>query len=113
LIKRLIKLHPDKLVQTHLPKMAEFFVAVVDKRIIGCCALEVYSKRLAEIRSLSVEKEFQGQGIASALVEKCLKLAEKKKILEVLAITSADGLFYKHGFGTFNKEKFALLKFMK
>ena len=106
--------------------MAEFFVAVSDDgndnekngnkknsgRIVGCCAFVVYSKRLAEIRSLSVEKDFQGRGIASALIETCLKLAKKKRIYEVIAITGADGLFHRHGFAAFNKEKFALLKFM-
>jgi len=133
-IKRLIRLYPDKLLQTHLPKMAEFFVAVINDppcatakaksgtrspngsgergKIVGCCAFVVYSKRLAEIRSLSVEKDFQGRGIASMLIETCLKLAKKKKIYEVLAITAADGLFQRYGFATFNKEKFALLKFM-
>lgn len=111
-IKELIKLYPEKLIQTNLPKVEEFFVAVVDGRVVGCCALEVYSKRLAEIRSLAVAKDWQGRGLAAKLIEYCLKLARQKKIYEVLAITGATDLFDRFGFRTFNKEKLALFKIL-
>lgn len=108
-IRRLIAEHPATLMQKHLPKPGEFFVATEGDDIVGCCALEVYSKRLAEIRSLAVTKRMQGNGIATALVQRCMQTARKKKIYEVLAISSSDRFFAKYGFHTFNKEKFALL----
>ena len=108
----LIREHPDKLMQDHLPRASAFFVAVTDEKIVGCCALEVYSKRLAEIRSLAVTEKFQAKGIATALIEACMKSAKEKKVYEVLTITGATGLFEKHGFGTFNKERFALIKIL-
>ena len=109
----LVREYPDKLIQVHLPEPAEFFVAIEDGEIVGCCALEVYSKRLAEIRSLAVTKSFQGKGIATKLIETCLRLAKKRGAYEVLSITGASKLFKKNGFGTFNKEKYALIKILQ
>jgi len=111
-IQALIKLFPEKLLQEHLPEPEEFTVAVEDGKIVACCALEVYSKRLAEIRSLAVSPEFQGQGIATKLIEVCVQEANDKQIYEVLTITGSSTLFEKQGFGTFNNEKYALLKIL-
>lgn len=112
-IKRLIKMYPRQLMQMHLPRTDQFFLAAADGRIVGCCALEIYSKRLAEIRSLAVEKSFQGKGIGTKLIRHCLALADRERIAEVLAITGAVILFERAGFKTFRKEKFALLKILK
>lgn len=109
-IQKLIKLYPKQLVQKFFPKVEEFFVVVVDGEVVGCCALEVYSKRLAEIRSLVVKEEYQRKGIGKKLISLCLKKAKKLKIFEVLSVTSAVGLFESAGFNTFNNEKFAMLK---
>jgi amino-acid N-acetyltransferase len=110
-IRRLIRANPGKLLQENLPRAGEFFVAKDEKgRVMGCCALAVYSKRLAEIRSLAVDEAHQGKGIGTALIERCLAEARKKKIYEVLTVTSEKALFAKQGFDTFNEEKYALLK---
>ena len=61
-----------------------FWVAEEDGRLIACCALEVYSRRIAEIRSLVVLPKFRGQGVAKNLITRCLARAKKKKILEIL-----------------------------
>lgn len=111
-IRELIKQFPEKLLQEHLPEPGEFTIATEDARIVACCALEIYSKRLAEIRSLAVSTEFQGQGIATKLIEACVAEAKEKGIYEVLTITGSSSLFEKQGFGTFNNEKYALLKIL-
>jgi len=98
--------------QDHLPEPEEFSVALIDDKIVGCCALEVYSKRLAEIRSLAVLLEFQGQGIATKLIETCVQEAKDKHIYEVLTITGSTSLFEKMGFGIFSNEKYALFKIL-
>lgn len=85
------------------------FVAVIDDRIVGFAALEIYSAKLAEIRSLAVNDEFQGRGIGRALVQRCVDLAVQRNVLEVMAITSADGFFKACGFDfTLPGEKKAL-----
>lgn len=111
-ILTLIRSFPDQLVQDHLPEAHEFFVAEEDGRIVGCCALEIYSQRLAEIRSLAVAAEHQGKGIASALVDACVAWAKEKQVYEVLSITGAVEFFEKRGFGTFHNEKYALIKLL-
>lgn len=78
--------------------LRSFFVAEERGHIIGCCALEVYNKKLAEIRSLAVAPGSQKKGIASELLKKCIESARKKKIYEVLAITDRDGIFSRRGF---------------
>ena len=106
----LIRQYPEVLVQDHLPQIEEFFVAEEGGVVVGCCALEVYSKRLAEVRSLAVSKDHQGKGVGTALIETCLKEAKEKSVHEVLTITSAVLLFERQGFGTFKNEKYALIK---
>ncbi len=75
-----------------------FWVAEENGRVFACCAIEVYSKKLAEVRSLVVDPKRQGKGLASHLVEHCLGLARKKRIYEVLAITDRENLFKRLGF---------------
>jgi len=109
-IQALIEQYPDKLLQDHLPEPEAFFVAIDGEKIIGCCALEVYSKRLAEVRSLAVAEDFQSSGVGSALIERCITAAKEKGVYEILTITGATGLFERQGFGTFKNEKYALIK---
>ncbi len=85
------------------------FVAVSAERVIGFAALEIYSAKLAEVRSLAVLPEFQGQGVGRQLVQQCVDLAVRRNILEVMAITSNDGFFKSCGFDfTLPGEKKAL-----
>jgi N-acetylglutamate synthase-like GNAT family acetyltransferase len=74
------------------------FVAISDERIVGFAALEIYSPKLAELRSLAVSTECQGQGIGKALVNACLRLAEERHVFEVMTITSSEDFFHKCGF---------------
>ncbi|MCC6615872.1 MAG: GNAT family N-acetyltransferase [Anaerolineae bacterium] len=75
-----------------------FFVADLDGKIVGCAALEVYSRKLAEVRSLAVAKEVQGMGVGRALVHACVDLAQERGILEVMAITASEEFFRSCGF---------------
>lgn len=74
------------------------FVAELNGKIVGCAALEIYSRKLAEIRSLAVAKDAQGLGIGKALVEACIALAREKHIFEVMAITASEDFFINCGF---------------
>ena len=75
-----------------------FWVLEKNKNIVGCCALEIYNKKLAEIRSLSIHAEEQKKGLASLLVQRCVAEAKKKKVYEVFAITNRENLFKRAGF---------------
>lgn len=109
-IGALVALYPKELSQTDVPATKDFFVVEDKGKIVGCCALEVYSKKIAEVRSLAVAKGAQGKGVATLLVKACLKRAKQRKVRQVLAITGAVKFFNKRGFKAFNDEKFALFK---
>lgn len=78
--------------------LPSFFVAELDGRVVGCAVLEIYSPKLAEIRSLAVAEDLRGAGVGRMLVNACLERARERKILEVMAITSSDEFFIKCGF---------------
>ncbi len=85
-----------------------FFIAEIDRKIIGCCALEIYSKKIAEIRSLVVKNNYKRRGIGKLLVNACLKRARSKKIYEVLSITDKISFFKKLGFDTCLNKQYAM-----
>ncbi len=85
------------------------FVAVSDNAIVGFAALEIYSPKLAEIRSLAVMEHMQGLGVGRMLVEECVGMAQSRNILEVMVVTSSDDFFVSCGFDfTLPGEKKAL-----
>ncbi len=75
-----------------------FFVAELNGKVVGCAALEIYSRKLAEIRSLAVSQDAQGLGIGKALVKACVDLAQVKGVFEVMAITASEDFFKTCGF---------------
>jgi N-acetylglutamate synthase-like GNAT family acetyltransferase len=86
-----------------------YFVAEANGRVMGCAVLEIYSRKLCEIRSLAVLTEAQGLGIGKKLVEACLELAKAEKVHEVMAISSNEEFFQSCGFDfTLPGEKKAL-----
>lgn len=75
-----------------------FVVAEREGAVVGCAALEIYSSRLAEVRSLAVTDALQGQGVGRRLVEACVKIARERQVMEVMAITSNEAFFRAVGF---------------
>ncbi|MEZ5362164.1 MAG: GNAT family N-acetyltransferase [Bryobacterales bacterium] len=107
-IRRLIGTYAGLLMQTDLPRTPSFFVAEMDGRIVGCCALQIYSQRLAEVRSLAVAPELTRSGIGSRLVEACKQRAKERGVKQVMAVTSTPQFFETLDFSTFKRERIAL-----
>ena len=107
-IRALLRLYPEQLAQMNLPRISSFLVATVEKKIVGCCALQIYSKRIAEVRSLAVHPDFQNRRIASQLVELCKRRARSRGVKELFAVTSQVSFFERAGFSTFRREKIAM-----
>ncbi|MEZ5944207.1 MAG: GNAT family N-acetyltransferase [Planctomycetaceae bacterium] len=85
------------------------FVAVADGNVVGFATLEVYSKKMAEIRSLCVAAGYGGMGIGKRLTQACVDLAREKNVYEIMVITSSDEFFRACGFDfTLPGEKKAL-----
>lgn len=78
--------------------IGSFFVAVKNGVIVGCASLDIYSRKMAEIRSLAVKSSETHSGLGSELAKACIARAKKKKILEVMAITSEERFFKTIGF---------------
>ncbi len=91
-----------------LKVLGAFFVFEADGKIIGCCALEIYSSRIAEIRSLVIDKDYQNNGIGTILIKACLTRAEKKKIQKILSVTDKVDVFRKCGFDTCLNDQYAM-----
>lgn len=90
------------------------FVAIAGGKVVGFATLEIYSKKLAELRSLCVDGNHQGMGIGKRLTKACLDLARERHIFEVMVITSADQFFLTCGFDfTLPGEKKALFLQMR
>jgi N-acetylglutamate synthase-like GNAT family acetyltransferase len=107
-IRTLIRSFPSHLMQQDVPRIPSFFVAEREGRIVGCCALQIYSKRLAEIRSLAVDPKFQNRGVATKLLQHCEQRARERGIKQLLAVSSNATFFENRGFRTFLREKIAL-----
>lgn len=74
------------------------FVVVHEERVVGFAALEIYSRKLAEIRSLVVAGDMQGRGVGGMLVRACVERARECNIFEVMAISSSESFFLACGF---------------
>jgi amino-acid N-acetyltransferase len=74
------------------------FAATIDDQVIGFAAVEIYSRKMAEIQCLTVSPTAQGMGIGKQLIIKCVDRAKEKNIVEVLAITASEAIFMDCGF---------------
>ena len=76
----------------------EFFVALVNQEIVGCCAL-VLSESLAEIEHMWMRPERMGSGIGRALFKHAKRRAEERgaTVLELSADPNAEGFYQRMG----------------
>lgn len=81
-----------------------YILAKIDDKIVGFCALHIYSQTLAEIRSLIVSKDYRKNGIGSQLVQNCVNEGKRYNLKEVLALTYHKELFEHLGFIVIQKE---------
>jgi len=111
-IKELIAANPKTIIsrsEDELNALIEgFWVAEHEGRVVGCCCLEVYSPKIAEIRTVIVDESARGLGFGGALVKVAADEAESQNIREVMVVTSSPEYFNKLGFGECLHEKWAL-----
>ena len=110
-IHRLLKNHADR--GELLPRaLSDLYDALRDfsvfeeesgGSIIGVCALHVCWDDLAEIRSLAVRVQYQGEGIGSRLVNAVLSEAQDLGITRIFTLTYRPDFFKKHGFEIVDK----------
>ena len=81
-----------------------FKVAEADGGVVGCCALKVLWKDLAEIKSLAVDQSQFGKGIGRALVEGCVEKARALGLKKIFTLTLEPEFFEKIGFVQVEKD---------
>lgn len=98
LAKKLLKRTRKEL----LNLMENGFLAEVDtdghQTVVGFSAVEIYSRKLSEIQCLAVKEGYQGHGIGSELIRRCVERAREKGVLEVMAISASDSFLRNLGF---------------
>ena len=76
----------------------DFFVVEEEGRVVGCAALHISWKNLAELKSLAVDENFQGRGYGRKLIAACIDEAKSLGIGNVFALTYVPELFLKSEF---------------
>lgn len=84
--------------------LQSFVVAEEDNVVVGCCALQVLWKELAEVKSLAVDEEFFGRGAGKELVTAVIEQAERLGFSKVFTLTLEPEFFERLGFVRIEKE---------
>ncbi len=58
----------------------DYYVYIENGSVVGCAALHIFWKDLAEIKTIAVEEDYQKRGIGKQLIQKCL---EEGKVLGI------------------------------
>ncbi|HVO43836.1 MAG TPA: GNAT family N-acetyltransferase [Aggregatilineales bacterium] len=99
-----------------LPRQSEELLELLDTlwvidhegTIAGCVCLEVYSPKIAEVRSLAVREAYRGLGYGELLVETAVEEARRRHVRQILVVTSQVEFFEKMNFGACLNEKYAM-----
>jgi len=108
-MQRLINGFADKGAMLHrslselYENIRDFFVVEEQGQIVGCAALHVSWKDLAELKSLAVSEECQGRGYGRRLIQGCVQEGEEIGLSRVFALTYVPALFVKAGFQEVDK----------
>lgn len=82
----------------------DYYVYVENGSIIGCAALHIFWKDLAEIKSVAVKEDYQKKGIGKQLIEKCLAEGKVLGINRIFVLTYIPEFFESIGFKRVDKE---------
>lgn len=82
----------------------DFLVSRRDGQVVGCVALSVSWKDLAEIRSLAIAPDCRGQGLGRELVLGAIEDARKLRLERIFVLTYEVDFFAKFGFRKVEKD---------
>lgn len=92
--------NPQKFI---LDKGGNVFIALYDKRAVGCCALLVHDIFTCELAKMAVDPSFQGKSIGFQLGNELIKKAQKRGFKRIVLeanskMTASIALYHKLGF---------------
>jgi amino-acid N-acetyltransferase len=76
----------------------DFVVLEHEGEVVGCGALHLYGLHLAEIRSITVSRDFEGHGAGSAIINALLEEAKQQHVTCVCLFTRIPDFFAPFGF---------------
>jgi amino-acid N-acetyltransferase len=83
----------------------DFFVAVDGEQVIGTCSLHIYWEDLAEIRSLAVDLNYQGQGWGEQLMKVVIANGRDFGLLRLFTLTTIPTFFERFDFVVATREQ--------
>lgn len=111
-ILNLVAANPETLLPRSEQEYAELldttWVAEIDGKVVGSCVLEVYSPKIAELRSFVVHGQYRDRGVGKEMAMAAVEEGERRNIREILVVTSSRDYFEKLGFSDCLHEKYAL-----
>lgn len=111
-ILSIVNANTDRLLPRTREEVAQltdsFWVAEEDGAVVGCCCLEIYSPKIAELRSLAVRETHRRHGLGAQLTAAAVEEANRRGIPQVLVVTSNREFFERLNFGACLNEKYAL-----
>jgi amino-acid N-acetyltransferase len=82
-----------------------YALAKEKEEILGFASLFIYTRELAEVRSLAVAKKHQRNGIGGAIVRALIEEGRKLGLRQILTLTYHSAFFKKLGFQEVAKEE--------
>jgi amino-acid N-acetyltransferase len=83
----------------------DFVVAEEDGQAVGCGALHLYGRHLAEIRSIAVVPGHERRGIGRSLANALMAEARRHRVTCVCLFTRTPGFFSRMGFEIARREQ--------
>ncbi|WJW68656.1 N-acetyltransferase [Candidatus Chlorohelix allophototropha] len=83
----------------------DFIVAADGDKVIGTCSLHIFWEDLAEVRSLAVDVDYQGQRLGEHLMKAIIEDARQLQILRLFTLTTIPVFFERFGFREGTKEQ--------
>ena len=102
----------EALMLRRTPEMVEHaiddYVVAIDSRgrIVGCGALKEYSPSVAEIAAIAVSRDVHGCGVGRAIVAAVERLASKRGIFDVFALTLQPAFFSAIGYHRVDRARY-------
>ena len=82
----------------------DYYVYIENGSVVGCAALHIFWKDLAEIKSIAVEEDYQKRGIGKQLIQKCLEEGKALGISRLFVLTYIPEFFERMGFKRIDKD---------